>query len=200
MQLRSKHHKPAARHGSTASHLNSDRQHVAEVVQQIGALGHAHASLLRSPDAAAHAPGTTPFVAHVCVCVFSLRSAHAIGTRAITSTDQRRGDCSKGCEEEGVVKRVHTLLGGVHRLATALNVVEEVQEEVQEKKDEWEDEEVEGNGGLKVEGEPHTSCVDEMTCATPLSHAVQCVNHDDKNLTNKQENCALTCQCSCALC
>ena len=24
-----------------------------------------------------------------------------------------------------------------------------------------------------------------MTCATPLSHAVQCVNHDDKNLTNK---------------
>ena len=25
------------------------------------------------------------------------------------------------------------------------------------------------------------------------------VNHDDTNLTNK-ENCALTCQCSCALC
>ena len=38
--------------------------------------------------------------------------------------------------------------------------------EVQEIKDEWEDEEVEGNGGLKVEGEPHTSCMDEMTCAT----------------------------------
>ena len=36
------------------------------------------------------------------------------------------------CEEVGVVKRVHTLLGGVHRLATALKEVEEVQEEVQE--------------------------------------------------------------------
>ena len=70
---------------------------------------------------------------------------------------------AKETEEVGVVKRVHTLLGGVHRLATALKVVEEVQEEVQEIKDEWEDEEVEGNGGLKVEGEPHTSCVDEMT-------------------------------------
>ena len=33
-----------------------------------------------------------------------------------------------------------------------------------------------------------TSCMDEMTCATPLSHVMQCVNHDDKNLTNKQEN------------
>ena len=40
------------------------------------------------------------------------------------------------CEEVGVVKRVHTLLGGMHRLATALKVVEEVQEEVQEIKDE----------------------------------------------------------------
>ena len=104
------------------------------------------------------------------------------------------------CEEVGVVKRVHTLLGGVHRLATVLKVVEEVQEEVQEIKDEWKDEEVEGNGTLRVERDPHTSCVDEMTCATPLSHAVQCVNHDDTSLTNKQENCALTCQCSCALC
>ena len=46
----------------------------------------------------------------------------------------------------------------------------------------------------------HFMCGLEMTCATSLSHAVQCVNHDDKNLTNKQENCALTCQCSCALC
>ena len=78
------------------------------------------------------------------------------------------------CEGVGLVKRVHTLSGGVHRLATALKVVEEVQEEVQEIKDEWEDEDVEGNGGLKVEGEPYTSCVDDMTCATPLSHAVQC--------------------------
>ena len=40
------------------------------------------------------------------------------------------------CEEVGVVKRVHTLSGGVHRLATALKVVEEVQEEVQEMEDE----------------------------------------------------------------
>ena len=40
------------------------------------------------------------------------------------------------CEEVGVVKRVHILLGGVHRLATALKVVEEVREEVQEIKDE----------------------------------------------------------------
>ena len=55
------------------------------------------------------------------------------------------------CEEVGVVKRVHLLSGRVRRVATALKVVEEVQEEVQEVKDEWEDEEVEGNGGLKVE-------------------------------------------------
>ena len=40
------------------------------------------------------------------------------------------------CEEVGVVKRVHTLLGGVRSVATALKVVEEVQEEVQEVKDE----------------------------------------------------------------
>ena len=40
--------------------------------------------------------------------------------------------CSQTCEGVGVVKRVHTLQGGVHKLATALNVVEEVQEEVQE--------------------------------------------------------------------
>ena len=41
------------------------------------------------------------------------------------------------CEEVGVVKRVHTLLGGVHRVATALKVVEEVQEEMQEVENEW---------------------------------------------------------------
>ena len=74
-----------------------------------------------------------------------------------------------------------------------------MQEEVQEVKDEWKDEEDEENGGLKVE-EIRSSCMDGLTCATPLSHAVQCVNHDDKNLTNKEENCELTCQCSCALC
>ena len=62
----------------------------------------------------------------------------------------------------------------MHRLATALKEVEEVREEVQEIKDEWEDEEVQVNGGLKVEGETLITCVDEMTCATPLSHAVQC--------------------------
>ena len=33
--------------------------------------------------------------------------------------------------------------------------MEEVQEEVHQIKDEWEDEEVEENGGPKVEGEPH---------------------------------------------
>ena len=33
-------------------------------------------------------------------------------------------------EEVGVVKRVHTLSGGVHKLAAALKVVEEVHEEV----------------------------------------------------------------------
>ena len=77
------------------------------------------------------------------------------------------------CEGVGVVKRVHTLLGGVHRLATALKEVEEVREEVQEMRDEWEDEEDEENGGLKVE-EIRSSCMDGMTCATPLSHAVQC--------------------------
>ena len=77
--------------------------------------------------------------------------------------------------EVGVVKRVHTLFGGVHKLAMALKEVEEVQEEVQEiKKMNGKDEEVKENGGLKVEGAPHTSCIDEMTCATPLSHAVQC--------------------------
>ena len=58
----------------------------------------------------------------------------------------RVGEC-----EGVVVKRVHTLLGGVHRLATALKDVEEVREEVQEIKDEWEDQEDEENGGLKVE-------------------------------------------------
>ena len=55
------------------------------------------------------------------------------------------------CGEVGVVNRVHTLFGGVHRLATALKEVEEVQEGMQEIKDEWEDQEDEGNGGLKVE-------------------------------------------------
>ena len=78
------------------------------------------------------------------------------------------------CEGVGLVKRVHLLSGGVHRLATALKEVEEVREEVQEIRDEWEDEEVKENGGLKVEREPHTSCMDGRTCATPLSHAVQC--------------------------
>ena len=42
----------------------------------------------------------------------------------------------RDCEEVRVVKRVHTFVSGVHRLATALKVAEEVQEEVQEVKDE----------------------------------------------------------------
>ena len=54
-------------------------------------------------------------------------------------------------EEVGVVKRVHLLSGEVRRVATALKEVEEVQEEVQEIKNEWKDQEVEENGGLKVE-------------------------------------------------
>ena len=40
------------------------------------------------------------------------------------------------CEEVGVVKGVHLLSGEIRSVATALNVVEEVQEEVQEVKDE----------------------------------------------------------------
>ena len=40
------------------------------------------------------------------------------------------------CEDVGVVKRVHTLLGGVHRLATALKLVEQLQDEEQETKHE----------------------------------------------------------------
>ena len=94
-----------------------------------------------------------------CICL------HTVGYSGSTSTVNET-NCKK-CEEVGVVKRVHTLIGGVHRLATSLKEVEEVQGEVQEIKDEWEDEEGEGNGRLKVEGEPHTSCMDEMTCATP---------------------------------
>ena len=54
------------------------------------------------------------------------------------------------CEGAGLVKRVHTLLGGVHRLATALKEVEGVRQEVREVNDEE-------NGEIKVEGEPHTS-------------------------------------------
>ena len=78
------------------------------------------------------------------------------------------------CEGVGVVKRVHTLFGGVQRLATALKEVEEVREEVQEIRDEWEDEEVKENGRTQGRREALITCVDEMTCATPLSHAVQC--------------------------
>ena len=64
------------------------------------------------------------------------------------------------CEEVGVVIRLHLLFGGVHRLATALKVVEEVQEEVQEKKDEWGDEEVEGEWRTQGRRDTLTSCVD----------------------------------------
>ena len=54
------------------------------------------------------------------------------------------------CEGVGLVKRVHTLLGGVHRFATNLKEVEEVGQEVREVKDEE-------KGEINVEGEPHTS-------------------------------------------
>ena len=76
------------------------------------------------------------------------------------------------CQGAGVVKRVHTLFGGVHRLATALKEVEEVREEVQEIKDVWEDEEVEKNGGLNVE-EKRSSHAWLSDMRNTLSHAVQ---------------------------
>ena len=84
--------------------------------------------------------------------------------------------------------------GGVHKLATALKVVEEVQEV----KGEWEDDEVEG---LKVE-EIRSLHVWTWHARTRQTWSMRCnvwIN-DDKNLTDKHENCALTCQCSCALC
>ena len=63
-------------------------------------------------------------------------------------------------------RRHHLLFGEVRSVTTALKVVEEVQEEVQEIKDGGEEEEVERNGGLKVE-EIRSSCDDhEMTRAT----------------------------------
>ena len=67
-------------------------------------------------------------------------------------------------EEPGRTSWAHNLWGGRSRqespspfqakyavLLLPLKVVEKVQEEVQEIKDEWEDENIEGNGGLKVE-------------------------------------------------
>ena len=54
------------------------------------------------------------------------------------------------CEGAGLVKRVHTLSGGVQRFATNLKEVEEVRQEVREVKDEE-------KGEINVEGEPHTS-------------------------------------------
>ena len=54
------------------------------------------------------------------------------------------------CEGVGLVKRVHTLLSGVHRFATNLKEAEEVRQEVREVKDE-------GKGEINVEGEPHSS-------------------------------------------
>ena len=54
------------------------------------------------------------------------------------------------CEGVSLVKRVRTLLGGVHRFATNLKEVEEVRQEVREVKDEE-------KGEINVEGEPNTS-------------------------------------------
>ena len=39
-----------------------------------------------------------------------------------------------------------------------------------------------------------------FVCCCSFSTGELDVNHDDTNMTNKQENCALTCQCSCTLC
>ena len=87
----------------------------------------------------------------------------------------RRVLCWRACEGVGVVRRVHTLFGGVHRLATALKEVEEVLEEVQEIRDEWEDEEKEENGD---QGRGRTAHFmygrDDMRNTLSLSHAVQC--------------------------
>ena len=66
--------------------------------------------------------------------------------------------------------------GGVHRVATALTVVDEVQEEVHEVKDEWVDEDVEGNGGLKVE-EIRSSCDDHEMTRTSETWATRCGVH-----------------------
>ena len=76
------------------------------------------------------------------------------------------------CEGVGLVKRVHTLSGGVHRFATNLKEVEEVRQEVREVKDEE-------NGEINVEGEPHTSWAYGGWLwndghSSDLSHAVQC--------------------------
>ena len=57
----------------------------------------------------------------------------------------------------------------------------------------------EKNGGLNVEEKRSSHAWMRWHAQHPW--AMRCnVNHDDTNLTNKQENCALTCQCSCALC
>ena len=77
------------------------------------------------------------------------------------------------CEEVGVVSWVHLLSGEVRSVTTALRVVEEVQEEVQEVKDEWKDEEVEVNGGLKVE-EIRSSCDDHEMTRTSETWATRC--------------------------
>ena len=85
------------------------------------------------------------------------------------------------CEEVGVVKGVHLLSGEVRGVATALKVVEEVQEV----KDEWEDEEVEGNGGLKVE-EIRSSCDDhEMTRTSETLPTMWCAIKCDENGTGQ---------------
>ena len=66
--------------------------------------------------------------------------------RASLTPSKSSTNALRTCEEVGVVKRVHTLLGGVRCFATALKVVEEVQEEEQEVKDELEDDEMKENG------------------------------------------------------
>ena len=61
-----------------------------------------------------------------------------------------------------------------------------MQEEVQEVKDEWEDEEIEGNGD-QGRGRTAHFMRDEMTCATPLSHAMWCATHECADATEQDQ-------------
>ena len=67
-----------------------------------------------------------------------------------------------------------TLFGGVHRFATVFMGLEVVRMEMQETKDEWEDEGGRTEWRTQERKETFITCVDEMTYATHLSHAMQC--------------------------
>ena len=95
-------------------------------------------------------------------------------------------------EEVGVIKRVHTLFGGVRSVATALKVVEEVQEDVQELEGELEDVEARENGDQR---RGRTTLHNWMKWNAQhlwaLSHAMWCTTHEcaDANRTrlNRQK-------------